>query len=361
MEEYDFIYLWFKLGNLQNSVVLSLEERLTDIRQILHISEKEAVERGFMSAENANHLYNQKNHVNAFREKLYLSGIQFVHHHSPGYPPKLHNIPDKPYGLFIKGNIPSENPGVAIVGARDATEYGLQMSYKLSKELSGYGIDVISGMARGIDNSAHKGALAFGGKTYAVLGCGVDVCYPRENIETYTKILESGGGIISEYLPDTKPLAWQFPMRNRIISGLSDVVILAEAKEKSGSLITVDQALEQGREVFVLPGRVTDTLSTGCNNLIKSGANILTDVSDVVEYFQNIYHINVKKNVKNKIMLASEEKIVYSVLDLLPKSLSEIVTQLDMDTACVMNILLRLELLGIVKETMKNYYVKVIE
>lgn len=191
------------------------------------------------------------------------------------YPQRLKNISGRPRNLYVLGRLPEENRlSVAIIGARDCSEYGKYVARELGTVLGGSGIAVISGMARGIDGISQEAALNAGGSSFGVLGCGVDVCYPKENRQLYER-LKLSGGILSEYPPGSPALACHFPPRNRIVSGLADVVVVIEARVKSGTLITVDMALEQGREVYVVPGRVTDRLSDGCNRLIKQGAGIL--------------------------------------------------------------------------------------
>ena len=190
-----------------------------------------------------------------------------------GIPGRLLPFRDRPAGLFVRGTLPAKDRfTAAIVGARSCTELGRQTAERLAFRLAEAGVQVISGLALGIDGAAHKGALEAGGKTFAVLGCGADRCYPRENYGLFHK-MEIQGGVLSEFVPGTSPLPMNFPMRNRIISGLSDAVILVEAREKSGSLITADLALEQGKEVFAVPGRIT-SLSRGCNRLIQNGAAV---------------------------------------------------------------------------------------
>lgn len=189
------------------------------------------------------------------------------------YPQRLRVLPGSPGRLYVKGELPPEDrPAVAVVGARICSEYGRSQAFEFARILAEHGVAVISGLARGIDAAAHRGALAGGGRTYAVLGSGVDNCYPKMNFPLYCEILESGGGILSEFPPLSRPEAWHFPVRNRIISGLADAVLVIEARKRSGSLITADCALEQGRTVFALPGRVGDALSEGCNYLIYQGA-----------------------------------------------------------------------------------------
>ncbi|MBQ6844425.1 MAG: DNA-processing protein DprA, partial [Agathobacter sp.] len=187
--------------------------------------------------------------------ELMGKGIGFVSLEQEKFPEKIRHIPDAPYALYYVGSLPDTNrKSVAIVGARGRSAYGSEITRILAKALSEHGVQVISGLARGIDGDAHKGALEGEGDTFAVLGSGIDVCYPKEHKYLYEKIIEKGG-IVSEYPPGVQPLPHQFPARNRIISGLSDCVVVIEAKEKSGSLITADFAMEQGRDVYALPGR----------------------------------------------------------------------------------------------------------
>mgnify|MGYP002235004613 CR=1 FL=1 len=174
--------------------------------------------------------------------------------------------------FFYRGKLPDENePAVAVIGARECSEYGRYVAEELGQYLGRAGIQVISGMARGIDGISQQAALSAGGTSYGVLGCGVDICYPAQNRRLYEELLEKGG-LLSTYAPGTKPLPQYFPPRNRIVSGLSDALIVIEARQKSGTLITVDMALEQGRDVYVVPGRLTDRLSDGCNHLADAGS-----------------------------------------------------------------------------------------
>ena len=222
---------------------------------------------GFMKAR-------QEKKVKQDYQKLCLKGMRFIPFSDPEYPRRLRAIPDPPNGIYVRGGLPEEEkPAVAVIGARMCSEYGRYAAAQYAAALSGAGVNVISGLARGIDGISQEAALRAGGKTYAVLGCGADICYPVENRKIYDKI-PGQGGILSEFPPGTSPKSIFFPMRNRIISGLSDMVLVVEARKKSGTLITVDMALEQGKEVFVVPGRVTDALSSGCNELIRQGAGV---------------------------------------------------------------------------------------
>lgn len=282
--------------------------------------------------------------------------IRFIDYHNGEYPQKLKHLYDYPCGLFVKGRLPrEENVSIAIVGARNCSTYGKEIALYFSKELSKAGVDVISGMARGIDGYAHQGCLSVNGFTYAVLGTGVDVCYPRENLDLYLK-MEKQGGIISEFVPGEKALSFHFPMRNRIISGLSDGVLVIEARRKSGSLITVDQALEQGKDVFVVPGRIGDCLSEGCNHLIKQGGILVTEPADILNYYGEKIKKQYKEWKKINNVLDSKQKIVYANLSLMPKHLDEILNDTSLIMTEVIQILTQLELQGYIKQSTKNYY-----
>ena len=211
--------------------------------------------------------------------------IHFLLREEKGFPGKLAEIPDPPYGIFYRGKLPDENePAVAVIGARECSEYGRYVAEELGQYLGRAGIQVISGMARGIDGISQQAALSAGGTSYGVLGCGVDICYPAQNRRLYEELLEKGG-LLSTYAPGTKPLPQYFPPRNRIVSGLSDALIVIEARQKSGTLITVDMALEQGRDVYVVPGRLTDRLSDGCNHLLTQGAGVFLSPESFAEDF----------------------------------------------------------------------------
>jgi len=208
--------------------------------------------------------------------------IQIVTIRDDHYPKRLLDIWDPPIVLYYKGDIQeSDKDAVAIVGARKATPYGKWVSYGLGKKLAEYGVTIISGMAYGIDSASHIGALSCGGRTIAILGCGPDICYPPSNRKLMTSIVENGA-IISEFPPGMPPMAGNFPRRNRIISGMASCMIVAEAGLNSGSLITAECALEQGKEVFAVPGNINSIYSIGTNKLIRDGATPLIRIADII-------------------------------------------------------------------------------
>ncbi len=274
------------------------------------------------------------------------------------YPANLKQIYNPPYGLFYRGKLPdSGQKAVGVVGARNCSYYGRMAAEQIAKGIARAKMAVISGMAAGIDSAAQKGALCAGGYTCGVLGCGIDVCYPSGNKELYERLLAEGG-ILSEYPPKTKPLAMYFPQRNRIISGLSECVLVVEAREKSGSLITADFALEQGKDVYAVPGRISDSLSQGTNQLIRQGAGIFLNLED----FLNELHIFTKtgenSSLKQKNSLENLERLVYSCLGLTPRSLEHLLAETGCSLGALMESLETLQAKGCVSEVYKNYYIR---
>lgn len=283
-------------------------------------------------------------------------GVKLVSFDDPCYPSNLKNIYDPPFLLYVRGDLKKDDErAVAVVGTRRPTNYGKIAARKLARELAKEGITVVSGMARGIDTIAHEGALEEGGRTIAVLGCGVDVVYPPENKSLMEDIIKKGA-VISEFPLKTKPLAYNFPQRNRIISGLSKGVLVVEAPLKSGAMITVDFALEQGREVFAVPGMITNPYSKGTNRLIKEGAKIVEDVSDIIE---EIGFSPLKKDTfLVDLQLSFEEKIVLEKLSLGPVHIDDVVEKTQFPVAKVADILMRLQIKGMVRELPGKLFVR---
>ncbi|MCR2046803.1 DNA-processing protein DprA [Acetatifactor muris] len=215
--------------------------------------------------------------------KMREEGIEILTIDEEEYPERLREIPDAPYGIFVRGKLPvADAPAVAVIGARDCSEYGKYVAAELGAVLGQQGVIVVSGMARGIDGISQEAAMKAKGRSLGVLGCGVDICYPAQNRRIYGQLLETGA-ILSTYPVGTPARPQNFPPRNRIVSGLADAVVVVEARLKSGTLITVDMALEQGRDVYVVPGRVTDRLSDGCNRLLRQGAEVLLSPGSFLE------------------------------------------------------------------------------
>ena len=304
-------------------------------------------------------ILSDKSEIEEKYECMKDKGVKYSHYFNKDYPDKLRNIFSAPIGLFYKGSLPNnEEKIISVVGSRDATDKGLYYANKISKELSDSGVSIVSGMALGIDSSAHYGALQGNkGKTYAVLGCGADVCYPPNNIELYLSIIEKGA-VISEFPMGTQPVRANFPQRNRIISGISDGVFVVEARDKSGSLITADMGLEQGKNIYALPGRSEEPLSRGTNKLIQYGAKLVNEAKDILEDF-DFPILNKKQECLQNLILESHEKIVYATLCLTPKHISEILSETGLDEGELFKVLLELEFKGYVRRTSFEYYIAV--
>ena len=324
-------------------------------------------------------------------EELEKRKIKVLYLGNRNYPGKLSKISDPPPILYQKGkdNI-WEKPSVAVIGARACSHYGSLAAKELGRELANKGIVVVSGMARGIDGICQWAALEQGGESVGVLGSGVEVCYPTENRSLYER-LQREGSLLSENPPFMQPNAGLFPLRNRIISGLADVVVVVESREKSGTLITVDMALEQGREVYAVPGRMTDSVSRGCNNLIKQGAGVILSPREFAEeicpiLFQKYQNVGKKEdrqetwqsrekkhswkgeqtrdgNFGGKTAVTKEEESILKVLDVSLKNMEEIYQEVrnkkeGITLNKVMGILLELQLKNMVTEENGYYGIK---
>lgn len=280
-------------------------------------------------------------HPDALLETWQQSGISVVSQNESHYPALLRTIYHPPELLFYRGTLPMHDQLIAIVGTRKATSYGKNAAKHIAASIAATGVWVVSGAARGIDTAAHLGALE-AGETIAVLGCGVDISYPPENSGLLNRIAASGA-VISEYPPGTMPARGLFPARNRIISGLSRGVVIIEAGEKSGALITADAALEQNRDVFAVPGSIFSSKNHGAHCLIKQGAKLIDCAADILEEYQIQYHVK-----QEFPQLTPEQAIVYDVLTAdRPLTIEEIVMHTNLTTATVSYILLQFELQGI--------------
>lgn len=292
-------------------------------------------------------------------EKLKDNNIEFICYDDLDYPDSLRTIFDPPLGLFVRGRLNLKTPAVALVGSRKATVYGKKVAGQLGRDLARAGISIISGMARGVDTAAHTGAMQSGGYTVAVLGCGVDVIYPPENSKVMQEII-STGAVISEFPPGSAPEAWHFPVRNRIISGLSRCVVVVEAAERSGALITADIALEQGREVAAVPGNISSHMSKGANKLIKQGAKLVESAADILEEIGVFTLFPGEDAAENntKINLSSDESKIFNLLGSDPVHLDEVINRSGFPPGEVLSLLMYLELKGKVKQLPGKMFVQ---
>lgn len=286
-------------------------------------------------------------------------GIGFITYDSKEFPEKLRQIYSAPIALYFRGRFFEERERlIAIVGSRAASERGLFHAGKIAKELSLNGVGVVSGMALGIDSAAHMGCMEEGAKTYAVLGCGIDICYPKSNFLLYQKIIQNGA-VLSEFPPGTEPIKSNFPLRNRIISGLSDGVLVVEAREKSGSLITADQGLEQGKNIYAMPGEADFPLSNGTNHLIQMGAKLVMGAEDILEDMVFQFKTD-HRLMKREVELNEMERLVSSIIGMEPRHISSISEETGLSGSELFLVLFHLEHLGFVKRVGFEYYVSLL-
>ena len=297
-----------------------------------------------------------KARANEHFKLLNSKGISVVPINHSDYPGILRKIYDPPVLLYVNGTLSDEELSIAVVGSRRASSYGLGLAEYISRELAGLGITIVSGLATGIDSTAHKGAINAGGRTVAVLGSGIDIVYPPENKGLYEQVTHHGA-VISEFTPGFPPIPSNFPSRNRIISGLSAGVVVIEANERSGSLITANFAIEQGREVFAVPGNINNYNSKGTNNLLKDGAKIVTCIDDILEEvlsFKNLYRSiqDDKAAISNKPQtnaLGLEENKIIDILKIEPMHIDMLANKCGLDIRTVNSLVTLLEVSGLVE------------
>ncbi len=294
-------------------------------------------------------------------EEILKKDIQVITWKDENYPVYLRQIYDPPMVLFIKGDLNRCNPekNLAIVGSRKASHYIKEILRKIIRDLKGTDITVVSGMAVGVDSCAHQSAIESSLSTVAVLGSGFDKIYPAQNKDLFKKIADTNGAVISEYYPDIQPRPFLFPRRNRIISGLSQGTLVAEAGLNSGALITASLCLDQGRELMCIPGNVTNPNTEGIHKLIKEGAAVVTKAEDILNYL-NWGDISLNKNTNrnNNLKLLDNERKIYEILDLEPRSFDDLINQSKLSADELMSALTSMELNGIITQKPGQNFVK---
>ncbi|MCR1898124.1 DNA-processing protein DprA [Irregularibacter muris] len=361
-------WLWLsRIPNIGTKRFLSIYEYFQNIEEVYYANKEELSMVPNLNKVAIDSILNHKNLKDTleYAKKLEKQKVDTLLLEDEEYPKLLKQIYDPPPVLYCKGSTVIDEVAISIVGSRKASYYGLKMAEKLAFELASMGITIVSGMARGIDTYAHKGALQAKGKTVAVLGCGVDVIYPVENKELMQEI-ELKGSVISEYPLSILPKPNFFPARNRIISGLSLGTIIIEAGEKSGSLITAEFALEQGREVYAIPGNIDTTTSKGTNNLIKEGAKVVTKVEDIIEDIFPYLHSKIDllsnrtqdHSAKQYEQVTEEEKIILMKIKNGFNTIDDIIRECGYPTSTVNACLTMLELKGIIIKYIDGYYLK---
>lgn len=356
--------LWFHTLNLPESFKYAIWKKCLSCRKIfesdcsfydtlgIELKKAQKIQEAKKEFEKVSEAYN----------RMKQCGIKVITIEDECYPEWLKEIHDPPIVLFLLGDASLMNkPSIAIVGARKCSEYGYSVAKELAYGVAKTGFNVISGMALGIDEAAHKGALK-AGHTLAVLGTGVDVCYPKQNKLLYEEIKQKGC-LVSEFMPQTSPMHYQFPKRNRIISGMALGTVVVEAAERSGSLITAQLALEQNREVFAVPGNINSALSKGCNKLIQGGAKLVTQLEDIVEELipqLSSYSNNFENNCTNNlsVLLDKVEIMVYDNLSWQPMQLLYVAQKINMSESQIEKILLKLEIKGFIARLPGRRYVR---
>ena len=363
----DTRHQWLSLAftpGLGPATLKKLVERFGSARQILAASRKTLEECSFLRKDSLACLCDQRTIAEAADRELRLAekvGTTLLCWDDPLFPPLLKEINDPPPILHVLGSPQLLSaPGIAMVGARAASSYGLQVAERLATELARNGLVITSGFALGIDTAAHRGALAAGGKTIAVMGCGLDIVYPRQNKKLHEQIA-AHGAIISETPLGTMPDGFRFPARNRIISGLSLGVVVVEAAHRSGTLITAHQALEQGRDVFAIPGRIDSPKSEGCHRLIQEGAKLVHSGADILEELSLAAPASQTEAKPQAPPLPPDEGKIFALLEVYPRNIEEIIQAAQMPAHRISEILLRLELLGLVASLPGKQYQRLAE
>ncbi|WP_353684764.1 DNA-processing protein DprA [Thermodesulfovibrio sp. 3907-1M] len=355
-EETRFCLALNEIKDLGPVLVKRLLIKFNSAKKIFSSSIEELAEVEGIGIERAKRIkeFNNWNEIDRIMKLCEKREIKVYSFNDAQYPGLLKEIYDPPVVLFCKGEIkPEDQTGLAIVGSRKLSEYGRRVTEQLSSEAALYGITIVSGLARGIDSVAHKSALSQGGRTIAVLGSGVLYIYPPENRTLAEKIMQNGA-ILSEFYPEEGPKKENFPKRNRIISGISIGTVVTEATINSGALITASFALEQGREVFAVPGNITSKNSEGTNYLIQKGAKLVTKIEDILEEIMQFIPSLKKQNKTETVELDNEERAIFDILDE-PLTADEIVLRTGINVSKVLEILLKFEINGLINKTEGKY------
>jgi len=351
------------IPGLGNIVCKNLLERFGDPQHIFQASISDLMEVDGVRKETARKILNQVYTTDPLKEikRMEKCGARIITYSDPAYPPALREIHVPPMLLYIKGkDIPLNQTFIAVVGSRNPTHYGLKAAEKMGQGLARRGLGVVSGMARGIDSVAHWGCLSGKGFTIAVLGTGIDIIYPGSNKKLFEQILQKGA-VISEFPLGAPPEPKNFPIRNRIISGLGRGVVVVEATKKSGSLITASLALEQGREVFAVPGSIDSFKSTGCHFLIKQGATLIENSDDVLDELGLNYNYMPKTDTFKGSYhppMEESEKTIYNMIGDYPLHIDQIARDGNFKQGEVSSILMQMELKNIIRQLPGKMFVR---
>jgi DNA processing protein len=359
----DNIRSWFLLKSVPgvgHLLCKRLIDRFKSPQKVIQASDQELLQVSGLTMRHVAAIRNHKlpDEVDAELNLIQNKAYRIVTLADPEYPGLLRQIPNPPPLLYVYGRLEGNSANLAVVGSRNATGYGLTTTNRLCESLAAYKMTIVSGMARGIDTAAHEGALAGGGRTIAVLGSGLERIYPAENRKLFHRIAENGA-VVSEFPLRAKPEAHHFPIRNRVISGMSLGTMVVEATKKSGSLITARLAAEQNREVFAVPGSVQSFKSTGTHTLIKQGAKLVEHAQDIVEELRALVQFDMQASqppangsaAANSAPLSEDEASVLHALEPYPMHVDKLARKISMTPGKLLSILLILELRGMVEQS----------
>ena len=354
-------YWLARIHGIPSSIKILLDQAYGSAKEVYAASDSSLSQRRFVKPEYVTAISRSRQiwDLEGEYDLMRRDGARMVIWKDQEYPYLLCLLHDNPYAVYVKGRLPDLNkPSIAIVGARSCSPYGKKQAEILSRALAEAGVNIISGMALGIDGIAQRAAISCGGYSLGILGSGIDLCYPERHHKLYCDLIEKGG-IVSEYPLSEPPIRAHFPQRNRLISILSHAVVVIEAREKSGSLITADFALEQGRDVYAMPGPVDSLLSRGCHRLIEQGAKIVMSTEELLADLGKKQCENADVNLQNELpdLTESEEKVFPYLTDT-PVKLSELELLTGLDPAVLTNTLVSMQLKGIAKEFSLQHFVR---
>jgi len=352
---------WLAIASaaLPPAKTISLWQSMGSANGILGASARDLASIGLTAAEQARLNAAARKDYSSELKSLQDSSVALVTLADDDYPSNLRNLPDHPPVLFVRGKLEAQDArAVALVGTRNASPYGRSVAQSLARDLAKNQVTIVSGLARGIDSCAHEGALEADGRTIGVMACGIDVPYPRESQPLVRRIVErNSGAVVSEFPPGHPPMPRNFAQRNRLISGLALGVVVVEAPEKSGALITANWAAEQDRQVFAVPGSINSLYSRGCHALIRDGAAVCTSAEDILQEL-DLPVVAPHEEPKKPSLTGDEEKLL-SLLSLEQKNVEELIQTTSLPSAQVASALMVMELKGLVRRLPGNYFVRI--
>lgn len=343
--------LWLSAAGISSNRITRLLDYFGSPQNLWDNFESEKYNLSFIASDKINKLSESKNNLEEkILERLNREKAEAVTFFDEDYPEKLRQINGSPYVLYYKGSLDCINDiSIAVVGSRKSTDYGKWAAEKFTKELSEMDVNIVSGLAVGIDAIAHKTALKYEAKTFGIIGCGINVVYPKKNLELFEQIADNNGAVITEYYFDIQPIAFNFHDRNRIISGLSDGVLVIEAQEKSGTLITVGHAANQGREIFAVPGNINSLYSKGTNALIRDGAKITASVNDIVEEISELKKRIKRQNIYDTAELTDDELKIINCINRGINTIEDLKQEVKMDIGGLLGNITLLEMKGAIR------------